>query len=148
MRLLRSDRRSERGSAALEAAIVAPVLLLLIGLLAFAGRITLAQQAVDAASMDGARAASIARSAGAASRDARAAGTSTLANKNLRCSSTSVSTDTAGFSTPVGTAATTTVTVHCLVYLADLTVPGIPGARTVTASTSSPLDTYRERTSG
>ena len=145
---LRSNLRSERGSAALEAAIVAPVLLLLIGLLAFAGRVTLAQQAVDAASMDGARAASIARSAGAASGDARAAATSTLANKSVPCSSTSVNTDTAGFSTPAGTAATTTVTVRCVVYLADLTVPGIPGARTVSARVSSPLDTYRERTSG
>lgn len=137
--------RDDRGSTALETVIVAPALLLLIGLLVFAGRVTLAQQAVDAASMDAVRAASIARSAGSAAGDARAAATNTLANKNLRCGSTSVSVDTSGFSTPVGTPASTTVTVRCTVDLGDIALPGIPGSRTLTARANSPLDTFRER---
>lgn len=136
---------SERGSTALEAAIVAPALIALIGLLTFAGRVAVAQQAVDAASMDAARAASIARSQPAAASDARASATSTLINKNLRCTSTSVSADTSGFNAPVGTPAKVTVTVRCTVGLSDLLVPGIPGSRTVTATTTSPLDTYRAR---
>jgi len=48
----------------------------------------------------------------------------------------------------VGTPATVTATVRCVVNLADLAVPGVPGARTVTATASSPVDTFRERDSG
>lgn len=147
MRIQRRLRevRGDRGSVALETVIVAPALLLLIGVLVFAGRVTLAQQAVDAAGMDAVRAASIARSSGEAAGDARAAATATLANKQLHCRSTSVSVDTSGFGAPVGTPASTAVTVRCTVDLGDLALPGIPGSRTMTARATSPLDTYRER---
>ena len=53
--------------------------------------------------------------------------------------------DTTGFARPVGTPATITATVSCLVRLSDLAMPGLGGSRTVTATASSPLDTYRER---
>ena len=59
--------------------------------------------------------------------------------------STAVTVDTAGFAAPVGTPATVTATVRCVVNLADLAVPGVPGTRTVTATASSPVDTFRER---
>ena len=38
-----------------------------------------------------------------------------------------------------------TATVACVVNLADLSLPGVPGTRTVTATATSPIDTYRER---
>lgn len=142
---MRELLKSDRGSTALEAVIVAPGLIMLIGLLTFAGRVALAQQAVDAASMEGARAASIARTKSAAESGARSGATSTLSNKNLRCSSVSVSADTGGFSAPVGTMASVRVTVRCTVSLSDLLLPGVPGSRTLTAEMTSPLDTYRER---
>lgn len=137
--------RSDRGSATLEAVIVLPGFLLVIGVLIFAGRMALAQQAVDAASMDGARAASIARTQGAAQADARTSALSGLANQDLRCSSFSVNVNTAGFSVPVGQPAQVAVTVTCTVSLSDLAVPGLPGSRIVTGQATSPLDTYRER---
>lgn len=142
---MRDLLRSDRGSTALEAAIVAPVLVVLIGVLTFAGRVALAQQAVDAASMDAARAASIARTRSAAEGDARSSASSTLSNRNLRCSSTSVNADTSGFSAPVGTLASVNVTVRCTVSMSDLLVPGLPGSRTLSAHMASPIDTYRER---
>ena len=45
----------------------------------------------------------------------------------------------------VGTPAADTASVRCVVNLADLAVPGVPGTRTVTATASSPVDTFRER---
>ena len=56
-----------------------------------------------------------------------------------------ISVDTSGFGSPVGTPASVRATVTCVVNLSDLAVPGVPGTRTVSASMSSPLDTYRER---
>ena len=41
--------------------------------------------------------------------------------------------------------ASVTATVTCVVNLSDVAVPGLPGTRTITATMSSPLDTYRER---
>ena len=55
--------RAERGSATLEIVVLAPVLLLFVILVIFAGRWALAQQAVQAAASEAARAAAIARSA-------------------------------------------------------------------------------------
>ena len=49
------------------------------------------------------------------------------------------------FSKPVGTAGSVTATVECLLDLADLSVPGVPGSRMVKAASTSPLDTWRER---
>ena len=105
------------------------------------------EQTVHAAAADAARAASISRTRGNASSDARAAANSTLQSRNLDCSSTSVSVNTSGFGTAVGTPATVSATVTCSVHLSDLSVPRIPGNKTVTATVHSPLDTYRARAS-
>lgn len=147
-RLRQLFRQPDRGSSSLEFVIIGPAFLLVLGLLIFAGRIAVAQQSVHAAAADAARAASIARSSGTARGDARTAANDTLTSKNLRCSSTNVSVDTSGFGSAVGTPATVSATVACTVYLADLSVPGIPGSKTVTATVDSPLDTYRARGSG
>ena len=53
--------------------------------------------------------------------------------------------DTAGFTAPVGAPAQVTARVSCVVALADLAVPGLPGTKTLRASFASPLDSYRER---
>ncbi len=138
-------RRPERGSAALEAAIGLPAFLLFIGLILFAGRVAIATQAVDSAAAQAARTASIARAQTTAQSTARTAATSTLSDQHVNCTRTTVHVDTRGFTAPAGQPATVTATVSCAVNLADLAVPGIPGARTVTATASSPIDTYRER---
>jgi len=41
--------------------------------------------------------------------------------------------------------AQTAGTVTCDVNLSDLFLPGVPGSKAITATMSSPLDTYRER---
>ena len=137
--------RPERGSAVIEAAIGVPAFLLLVGLIVFAGRVAIANQAVGSAATEAARAASIARSSGDARAEAESAAVSSLANQRVNCGRSAVTVDTSGFASPVGTPATVRATVTCVVSLSDLSVPGIPGSRSVTATMTSPLDTYRER---
>lgn len=139
----RADR--ETGSAVIEAVIGVPAFMLFVALIIFAGRVAIANQAVGAAANEAARAASISRTQGRAGEVARTAARTTLTNHNVNCRSMTVTVDTTGFAAPVGTPASVEATVSCLVNLSDLSVPGIPGTRTVTATMSSPLDTYRER---
>ena len=135
----------ERGSAVIEAAIGVPAFMLFVGLIAFAGRVAVANQAVGSAATEAARSASISRTQGQAEDTAKAAATQVLSNQKVNCLRMSISVDTSGFGSPVGTPASVRATVTCVVNLSDLSVPGVPGTRTVSASMSSPLDTYRER---
>jgi len=137
--------KNERGSAAVEAVIGVPAFLLLIGLLVLGGRTAVAHQAVQTAAADAARAASIARTASAARSDASSAAHTSLTNQHLDCATTSVSVDTAAFGTPVGTPGQVSATVTCALRLNDLGLPGLSGTKTITATLSSPLDTYRGR---
>ena len=141
----RQAHRPERGSAALEAAIGVPAFMLFVALIVLAGRVAITTQAVDSAATASARTASIARTAGDANATARTAAASSLADQNLHCVSTTVTLDTTGFSAPLGTPATVTATVRCVVNLTDLALPGVPGTKTVTATATSPVDTFRER---
>ncbi len=142
---LRPLGRRDRGSEALEAAIGVPAFLLFIALIIAGGRLAIADQAVQAAAAEAARSASISRTQGQAHGAAVSGATSSLANQQLQCTTKSVSVDTSGFASPVGTPASVTATVTCVVNLSDVAVPGLPGTRTITATMSSPLDTYRER---
>jgi len=136
---------SERGSASVEAAIGVPAFLLLVGLLVLGGRTAIAQQAVHAAASDAARAASIARTVSTARADASSAAHTSLTNQHLDCATTTVTVDTAAFGTPVGTPGQVSATVTCALRLDDIGMPGIAGTKTITATMSSPLDTYRGR---
>lgn len=136
--------RNERGSASVEAVIGVPAFLLLVGLLVLGGRQAIAQQAVQAAAGEAARAASIARTATAARTDATTAARHSLANQDLDCATT-VTVDTAAFATEVGTPGQVSATVTCALRLDDIGLPGVSGTKTITATMSSPLDTYRGR---
>ena len=63
----------------------------------------------------------------------------------MNCVTTTVSVDTSGFASPVGTPARINATVTCHVNLSDLSLPGVPGSKAIIATMFSPLDTYRER---
>ena len=134
----------ERGSAVIEAVIGVPVFMLFVALIIFAGRVAIAHQGVESAAADAARSASIARTQGEAQTAGDTAAASSLANQHLNCTVSTVSVDTSGFASPVGTSATINATVTCHVNLSDL-LPGVPGTKAITATMSSPLDTYRER---
>lgn len=139
-------RRDDRGSAALEAAVLAPPLLAILVVIAVSGRIGIAHQSVDSAAAAGARAASIARTKSQADSAARSVVNDTLANQGVTCLNLQVTTDRAGFDTPVGREASVEVTVTCQVNLSDLVSgTGVPGSVTLSGTASSPLDQFRER---
>jgi Flp pilus assembly protein TadG len=138
-------RRDERGSAAVEMALLVLPVMTIVMLAVAGGRIALAQGSVQQAATDAARAVSVARTQDAAQADAQAAAAATLSAEGLSCDSTQVDIDVSGFAVPVGTPAQVSATVTCVVRLADLGVGALPGSHSVTATVISPLDTYRGR---
>ena len=137
--------RGERGSAAIETVVIVPAFLLFVLLIIYAGRVAVTRQAVQAAAAEAARSASLARTAGQAQSAAAGGAAASLHKQGLTCQSQQVRIDASGFGAPVGTSAKVTATVTCLVDLSHLTLPALPGTRTVTATMTSPIDTYRER---
>lgn len=136
--------RSDRGSATLELAVLAPALLLLLCLAVLGGRTYTAHNAVQQAAADAARAASLAGSRSVAVSTATTAARNQLSQQGLQCTPT-VTVNSSGFNVRVGTAASVSTTVNCAVQVGDLFIPGVPGTKTVSATVTSPLDTYRER---
>jgi Flp pilus assembly protein TadG len=141
---VRRWRRDDAGDASLELIILAPVLLALIALMIAAGRTSVAQGSVDAAAHDAARQASLARSPAAAFAAAQLSADAAISQDGLDCNPV-VNVNTVGFSVPLGQPADVSATVTCIVPLADLVVPGLPGSRTLSYTFSSPLDPYRGR---
>lgn len=137
----------ERGAVSIVSlvVVVVPAMVLFLALFFFVDRLTAAQSVTAAAADEAARAASIAANAKQAAAEADQVAATMLADQDLACTTTSVETDTSGFAVPAGTAASTTVTVSCDVPLGDLLVPGLPGSHTITATATSVIDTYRER---
>ena len=135
----------EQGSAAIETVVLVPAFLLFVLLIVYGGRLAVAKQAVGAAASEAARSASIARAVGQAQRDGAAGAAASLRSQDLACVAQQVLLDTTGFAAAVGTPAKVTATVTCVVEMSDLALPGVPGTRTITATMTSPIDTYRER---
>jgi Flp pilus assembly protein TadG len=144
----RRSATDERGSAAIEAAVGLPAFVLFVGLVIFGGRTATTHQAIESAAADAARSASIERTNSAAHAAAKDAAQTSLANQHIDCHSIDVAVDTTEFNRAVGEAATVSVTVGCRLDLSDLSVPGVPGSRLISATMTSPLDTWRERTGG
>jgi Flp pilus assembly protein TadG len=148
----RAPRRrqvGEEGSASLELAIIAPVLLVLLALVIMGGRFAMASTAITGVAGAAARDASLARTPAAARAAAVSGALATLADQNLHCQGApSVQVDTTGFAAAPGTPASVTVDVTCVVVVNGLNVPGLPTTRTLHERAVSPLDSYRSRTTG
>ena len=137
---------SEQGSFAIEAAILVPSILLFLLLVIAAGRIETAGGVVDAAARDGARSASLTRTAAAARHAARVTAATTLKQEGVSCRDQQVAqVDTDDFAPGIGQTGEVTVTVTCTVSLGDLSVPGLPGSKTMKSSFTSVVDAYRAR---
>lgn len=130
----------DAGSASLELVIVTPVLLAFVLLVIGFGRVEHGQQQVDEAAAAAARAASLSSSPGQARTDARAEAEATIDNAGVSCSRVGVSINTDAF----GPRGSVSVTVTCRASLSDLAVVGLPGHKTLRATSVSPLDEYRQ----
>lgn len=138
-------RHRARGSAAIEAVIGLPAFALFVGLIICGGRYANAHQSLQSAAAEAARTASVARDAHTAVVEATEAATSSITNQGLPCGQVDVDVDTGDFTKQAGQPGTVTVIVTCVLALSDLAVPGTPGARTLSATMSSPLDTWRQK---
>ena len=136
---LRRGSGTEEGSAALEVALVTPLLLVALLFVIGLGRLASARGQIEQAARDAARAASIARTPGSAQADAEQAAAADLAGDRLTCGQLNVAVD-AGSFRPGGTVA---VDVGCTVALADLVAAGFPGTHRLTATAVAPVDRYR-----
>lgn len=144
-RARRYNWHEERGSYSVETVILAPAVIALMLLMIAFGRVADASGAVDGAARAAARAASLEREAGAAQAAGAAAAARSLNGEGIRCASSSVSVDTSGYSLDLGQDATIRVTVTCTAPLGEIGLPGLPGSRTLRASWTSPIDSYRGR---
>ncbi|WP_406834860.1 pilus assembly protein [Streptomyces sp. AHU1] len=135
----------DRGSVALTTAVFWPVGLVLFGLLIACGRIALAEGAADAAARDAARTASLSADPATGQAKALQAAQASLDSSGVRCADITVAVDVSGLSVPVGQAAQVTVTVSCTAPLADLLLPGVSGAKTLTSTKTSVVDTWASR---
>lgn len=134
-------RRDERGAAATEWVLVAPVLLMIACVLVAGARLALARQHLTDAAGGAARAATLRGSAGEGDAAARA-----MLQANVHgCELTSTSIDVSALRQPPGTPGEVRVALTCRVGLGDLLVPGLPGAISVEARADAPVDTYARR---
>jgi Flp pilus assembly protein TadG len=131
--------RDERGSVAVEVAVIAPALLFLMLLVVYAGKVAEADGNVERAASDAARAASLRQHPSDASTDAQATAAANLAAAGVPCLTLTTTVDTDEFR-PGGTV---TVTVRCEASMADVILLGVPGRRTFTATAVEVIDRYR-----
>jgi Flp pilus assembly protein TadG len=131
------------GFAALELAILLPFIVVMVLLVAAFGRVARGRELVDQAAQAAARAGSLATSPPAARAAAADAARQTLTGGGLSCAGAQVSLDTSTFRP----GAQVTAHVTCTTDLAALTLSGVPGRVSLSASCVSPLEPYRPLTS-
>lgn len=131
--------RCERGTIAVEMAVIAPALLFLMLLVIYAGKVSEADGNVERAAADAARAASLRQYPSDATDDAQSTAATDLTAAGVPCLDLVTTVDTDDFD-PGGTV---TVTVRCEASMADVTLLGVPGRRTFTATAVEVIDTYR-----
>jgi Flp pilus assembly protein TadG len=137
--------RGDRGSVTVELAILTPALLMLLGLVALAGRVVNARTDVLGAARDGARAASLESSEPAAQAAAQTAALASLETDGYSCEPLSVT-------LPVWDSpdldpvrpGLVTVRITCNVALSALGVP-FPASHTITFEAREVIDAYRSR---
>lgn len=129
----------ERGSAAVEMVLLTPVLVVFLLFVVFVGRLSGARSDVQAAARDAARAASIARGPDSARERGADAARRRLNEGGVECRSLNVLIAEDDFR-PGGTVS---AALSCTLDLSDLTLLGVPGTRTISATFREPIDTFR-----
>ena len=132
-------RGDDGGSASVELVVLAPVVLALLLFTVGLGRVEDAQGKVDGAARDAARAASLASDPDTASQVAHRAAAADITGTDIDCSNLAVNVDTSGFTA----GGAVVVRVSCTASLSDLAISGLPGRKTLTASSAAPIETYR-----
>lgn len=132
-------RSNDRGSVAVETAVVAPALVVLLLLVVFAGRVSQAEGDVRRAASEGARAASLEQHPEGADLAAKETVQANLATSGVGCGRLETTVDTSNFA-PGGSVA---VSVRCTASMADVALLGVPGERVFEARSVEVIDRYR-----
>lgn len=133
----------DRGSVAVETAVVAPALVVLLLLVVYAGRISHLDATVQRAASEASRAATLEGSAEAAEQAAIEAARANLSSASTPCADLIVDVDTTDFR-PGGSV---TATIRCEASMSDIALLGVPGTRTFSASSTEIIDRFRGGTS-
>ena len=133
----------ERGGAAVEIVVVAPILIVMLLFVVGLGRLGTAREAVDGAARDGAREASIARTTRDAAGTAGNVVRATLAEKRVSCPTPHVAVEYRPVAGKLTAGGTVTVHVDCVVDNQDVTLSGLPGRSTLRGDSTAVVDTYR-----
>ena len=119
---------------------VFPATVIMVLLAIFCFRVAMTRQQLASTAAAAARAASLARTPGAAQDAAAQAASADLAGHNRTCKPMALTVDTSDFR-PGGRVR---VTVDCTVSTADLTGLNLPGSLSGSATATAVIDTYRE----
>jgi Flp pilus assembly protein TadG len=130
---------SDRGGVTVELVLLTPVLLGFLAFMVLLGRIAEAGGQVEGAARDASRAASLERTTGLAADAAHRAAEANLAGQGITCGSLRVVLDTANWR-PGGSVR---ADVRCAADLTGLGLAGVPGGKTLTGSSVSPLEQHR-----
>ncbi len=136
MRRQLATTRSDRASATVELAILAPLFTMLLGAVVFVGRVQVSRADIESAARSAARDLSIARDPTAATASARQMIDATLDVGSPTCRSLSFE--------PVITSELVTVRLSCQVDLQAAAMLPVPGSMTVTATATEVIDQHRE----
>jgi Flp pilus assembly protein TadG len=131
--------RQQDGVLAVETAIIAPAVLVLLLLVVYAARVVAADAQVQTAAARAARAASLEADASAATAAADELVAANLTGTGISCRTTRSDVDVARF----GPGATVTVTAACEISNRDLAMLAVPGTRWSVAEATHVVDTYR-----
>ncbi len=131
--------RDERGDAAAELTLLAPVLLVILLFVVGLGRMAHASQQVESVAADAARAASLERNTASSASVARQAAQRSLDQAGLSCKAMEVDVDVSRYR-PGGTV---TVNVTCTASMGDVAMAGFPGQRKFKATSVVPIEYYR-----
>ena len=135
--------RDQDGTLAVEAAIVAPVLLVLMLLVVYAGRAASTDADVRSAAARAARAASLTGDAASAEAAATGIATANLATAGIACRQVDI-----GVTADMRPGGMVTVQVACEVSNADLALLTVPGSRWSSASATQVVDRHRGAADG
>ena len=137
-RLRRADPDS--GASTVEMVILVSVLVAIMVLIVGLGRWSYSKERVQQAATAASRAASLGTSTDDASQRADNAAEAALSSAGLACTDMDVQTSSGGFVA----GGQVTVTVTCTVNLSDSVMAGLPGSSLVTATSTVPLENYRQ----
>lgn len=133
------ERRADRGSASAELVLISPLLIAILGLFFFAGRIVMARQAVDDAARTALEAAVTMPNPTGAATMAGITAFEVLAPDGQLCTHGSTTLNTTDYTA----GGNVFVRVSCVVPLPRLAFAGTPASLTIAAVRGSVLEPYR-----